>query len=79
MKSKYPLMSKVRADVTFPVFHAAWTSVMNVRIASSVEEFDRPPNWFGGTRFSWPARNVSRFATIRSSIFPRHSRRVMSR
>ena len=53
-------------------------SVMNVSIASSVEELDLPPNWLGGTRLSSPARNVRRLATIRSSTFPRHSRSVMS-
>ena len=43
-KSKYPLMSKVRAEVTFPAFQAVWTSVMKVRMASSVDELERPPN-----------------------------------
>ena len=77
-KSKYPLMSKVRAEVTLPAFQAVCTSVMNVSMASSVEELERPPNCVGGTRLSSPARNVRRLATMRSSIFPRHSRRVIN-
>ncbi|PBK91134.1 hypothetical protein ARMGADRAFT_933313, partial [Armillaria gallica] len=36
-KSKYPLMSKVSADVPIPWFHAACTSLMNDSIASSAE------------------------------------------
>ena len=61
-KSKYPLMSKVNAEVTLPTRQAVCTSVRNVKIASSVEQFERPPNWLGGMRFSCPARKVSRFA-----------------
>ena len=52
---------------------------MNVVMASSVDEFDRPPNWFGGTKLSWPAKNVSRLATIRSKTLARHSRSVIRR
>ena len=33
------------ADVTFPVVQAVWTSVKKVRMASSVEELERPPIW----------------------------------
>ncbi|KAJ3738284.1 hypothetical protein EV360DRAFT_58237, partial [Lentinula raphanica] len=36
-KSKNPLISKVSAVVTNPRFHAAWTSLVKVRIASVVE------------------------------------------
>ena len=43
-KSKYPLMSKVKADVTLPWFQAQCTSFVKVRIASAVELFDLPPN-----------------------------------
>ena len=39
-KLKYPLMLNVSADITLPWFHAVWTSVMNVMMASSVEELD---------------------------------------
>ncbi|KAJ3762100.1 hypothetical protein EV360DRAFT_36332 [Lentinula raphanica] len=36
-KSKKPLISNVSAVVTKPWFHAAWTSFVNVRMASVVE------------------------------------------
>lgn len=76
-KSKYPLILKVRAEVTLLWFHAVWTSETKVSMALSVEEFDRPPNWLGGTRFRLPPRKVRRLATIRSRILARHSRSVM--
>ena len=71
-------MSNVRADVTLPVFQAAWMSVTKVRMALSVDELERPQNWLGGTKLSSPARKVSHFATIHSRTFPKHSRRVIS-
>ena len=43
-KSKYPFMSKVRAEVTLLSFQAVCTSVVNDMIASSVEELDCSPN-----------------------------------
>ena len=72
-------MSKVSAEVTLPWFHADWMSLIKVMMASLVDEFDLPPNWFGGTRSYFPARNVSLFDISLSSTFPRHSSRVISR
>ncbi|KAJ7862234.1 hypothetical protein B0H14DRAFT_2349621, partial [Mycena olivaceomarginata] len=73
-KSKYPFISNVSADVTFPWFHAAWTSFVKVRRASVVDEFERPPNCVLGTRLWRPARYVSLRATIFSNTLPMHSR-----
>ena len=52
--------------------------VRNVRMASSVEQLERPPNWVGGMRFSFPARYVKRLATMRSSIFAKHFKSVIN-
>ena len=69
----------MRAEVTLPWFHAVWTSVIKEMRASSVEEFDRLPNWLVGIRLSFPVRKVRQLATMRSRILARHSRRVISR
>ncbi|KAJ3816589.1 hypothetical protein F5880DRAFT_1494124, partial [Lentinula raphanica] len=78
-KSKKPFMSNVRAVVTKPWFQAAWTSFVNVKIASVVEKPVRAPNCWFGIRSNSAARCWSLRATTFSSTFPRHSRRVISR
>lgn len=78
-KSKYPLMSKVRAEVTRLWFHAALILLVKDSIASVVLVFGGPPHWFPGIKWYFPARYLRQQATIFSRIFPRHSSKVIRR